>query len=169
MRGFAAAIAGHRRVLQDTSPTATYTCGADGQWRAAGECTAAGGGSSPPAGGGTAAVGVKPSDPTMMTLNNGVEMPLVSFGFEVYDDATARRLMGVAIGVGYRNFFASVLANNQIGAGQGITDAATAGVPREELFICGSVTQVRVLGLQLQQPPARNSASFGPSHSCACT
>ena len=104
-----------------------------------------------------------------MTLNNGVEMPLVSFGFEVYDDATARRLMGVAIGVGYRNFFASVLANNQIGAGQGITDAATAGVPREELFICGSVTQVRVLGLQLQQPPARNSASFGPSHSCACT
>ena len=81
-------------------------------------------------------------EPTIVVLNNGVEMPLVSFGFEMYDDRTARRLMATAIDVGYRNFFASVLAGNQVGAGQGIADAAMTSRAQNKSTI--SFEQIRV-------------------------
>eukprot|EP00913_Durusdinium_trenchii_P026799 g25139.t1 len=54
----------------------------------------------------------------------------------VYDDDTAERLTLTAIEVGYRNFFASVLAGNQKGFARAIEKS---GVPRDEFFICGSV------------------------------
>lgn len=117
-----------------------YTC-TGGKWTAPAECVSQAGGDDVK--GGDIVVGTNADDGSMMTLNNGLQMPLVSFGFEVYSNAQARSYMAIAIDVGYRNFFASVLANNQRGAAQGITDAAAAGVPRSELFICGSVTQCR--------------------------
>jgi len=51
------------------------------------------------------------------TLNskNKKAFPLASFGLQVYDDDTAYRLTLTALEVGYRNFFASVLAGNQKG------------------------------------------------------
>ena len=45
--------------------------------------------------------------------------------------------------VGYRNFFSSVLARNQVGFARAIKES---GVAREDLFICGSVLSNRVSG-----------------------
>ena len=42
----------------------------------------------------------------------------------------------MAIQQGFRNFFSSVLAGNQIGFGEGVRASA---VNRSDLFICGSV------------------------------
>eukprot|EP00854_Cymbomonas_tetramitiformis_P003423 gene3423-4302_t len=73
-------------------------------------------------------------------LNNGLAFPLASFGLQVYDDNTAKELTLIALEVGYRNFFASVLARNQRGFARAVAES---GVPRDELFICGSVLSNR--------------------------
>merc|ERR1712127_612383 len=70
------------------------------------------------------------------------ESPAAS-GLQVYDDATAQKLTSLALEVGYRNFFASVLAKNQVGFARAIKES---GVAREDLFICGSVLSNRVSG-----------------------
>jgi diketogulonate reductase-like aldo/keto reductase len=76
-------------------------------------------------------------------LNTGVNFPSASFGLQIYDDDTAYKLTRLALDVGYRNFFASVLARNQRGFARAVKDS---GVPREDLFICGSVLSNRVQG-----------------------
>jgi len=76
-------------------------------------------------------------------LNTGQAFPTASFGLQVYDDATAEKLTSLALEVGYRNFFASVLARNQRGFARAIK---ASGIPREELFICGSVLSNSVRG-----------------------
>jgi len=76
-------------------------------------------------------------------LNTGQAFPTASFGLQVYDDATAQKLTSLALEVGYRNFFASVLARNQVGFARAIKES---GVAREDLFICGSVLSNRVSG-----------------------
>ena len=48
----------------------------------------------------------------------------------IYDDNTAYKLTLTALEVGYRNFFASVLAGNQKGFAKAIRDS---NVPREEM------------------------------------
>ena len=75
------------------------------------------------------------ADPNFNTLNNGQTFDKVSFGLQVYDDATATKLTTIALQAGIRNFFASVLANNQKGFGAALK-ATT--IPREEIFVCGS-------------------------------
>jgi diketogulonate reductase-like aldo/keto reductase len=77
------------------------------------------------------------------TLSDGTKFPLVSFGLQVYSDDTAYKLTLTALEVGYRNFFASVLAGNQKGFAKAVKDS---GIPREELFICGSVVSNRASG-----------------------
>ena len=115
----------------------THTC-TNGAWAASGSCGAGAGSGSAPA------VGIDPEDNTQFILNNGQTMPVVSFGFEIYNDRTATQLMGTALDKGVRNFFASVLANNQPGVGAKLrTMEAEHGVTREEIFLCGSVTQCR--------------------------
>ena len=76
-------------------------------------------------------------------LNTGAAFPTASFGLQVYDDSTAQRLTSLALEVGYRNFFASVLAGNQRGFARAIKES---GIPREEIFICGSVLSNRAQG-----------------------
>lgn len=71
-----------------------------------------------------------------VTLNTNVNFPYMSFGLQVYNDETASERTKIAIDTGVRNFFASVLAGNQKGFGKAVQASA---VPREELFICGSV------------------------------
>ena len=66
--------------------------------------------------------------------------PLASFGPQISDDDRAYELTKVALEVGYRNFFASVLAGNQRGFARAVKDS---GIPREELYICGSVVSNR--------------------------
>jgi len=78
-------------------------------------------------------------------LNNGLLFPKASFGLQVYDDNTGQRLTETAISVGFRNFFASVLAGNQKGFARGV---AASGVPREELFICGTVLSNNARGFE---------------------
>mmetsp|Transcript_7961 Transcript_7961/g.16285 ORF Transcript_7961/g.16285 Transcript_7961/m.16285 type:complete len:334 (+) Transcript_7961:92-1093(+) len=80
-----------------------------------------------------------------ITLNsqNKKAFPLASFGLQIYNDDTAYKLTLTALEVGYRNFFASVLAGNQKGFARAIKDS---GIPRDELYICGSVLSNRVNG-----------------------
>lgn len=77
------------------------------------------------------------------TLSDGSRFPLASFGLQIYDDDTAYKLTLTALEVGYRNFFASVLARNQKGFAKAIKDS---GIDRGELYICGSVVSNRVDG-----------------------
>ena len=77
------------------------------------------------------------------TLSDGTKFPLASFGLQVYDDATAYKLTMLALETGYRNFFASVLAGNQKGFAKAVRDS---GIPRDELYICGSVVSNRAQG-----------------------
>ena len=81
----------------------------------------------------------------IVTLPGGVEFPLASFGLQVYDDEKAYRLTMTALEVGYRNFFASVLAKNQKGFAKAVRDS---GIPRSDLFICGSVVSNRAKGFK---------------------
>mmetsp|Transcript_12726 Transcript_12726/g.19206 ORF Transcript_12726/g.19206 Transcript_12726/m.19206 type:complete len:335 (-) Transcript_12726:42-1046(-) len=80
-----------------------------------------------------------------ITLNsqNKKAFPLASFGLQIYNDDTAYKLTLTALEVGYRNFFASVLAGNQKGFARAIKDS---GIPRDELYICGTVLSNRVNG-----------------------
>ena len=77
------------------------------------------------------------------TLADGTKFPLASFGLQVYSDDEAYKVTLTALEVGYRNFFASVLAGNQKGFARAVKDS---GVPRDELFICGSVVSNRAQG-----------------------
>lgn len=81
---------------------------------------------------------------------------------QVYDDATAEKLTSIALEVGYRNFFASVLAGNQRGFARAIKSS---GIPREELFICGSVLSNSAQGFNAakklsERGCAENMAAF---------
>ncbi len=64
------------------------------------------------------------------TLADGSKFPLASFGLQIYDDNTAYKLTLTALEVGYRNFFASVLAGNQRGFAKAIRDSS---IPREDM------------------------------------
>ena len=75
-------------------------------------------------------------------LADGLVFPLVSFGLQIYDDATAEQLTLRALEAGFRNFFASALAQNQRGFVRGVR---ASGIARDELFICGSVVSNRAL------------------------
>jgi diketogulonate reductase-like aldo/keto reductase len=77
------------------------------------------------------------------TLSDGSKFPLASFGLQIYDDNTAYKLTLTALECGYRNFFASVLAGNQRGFAKAVRES---GIPRSELYICGSVVSNRVSG-----------------------
>ena len=78
-----------------------------------------------------------------LKMNTGINFPTASFGLQIYDDARATELTLIALEAGYRNFFASVLARNQKGFARAIKQS---GIPREELFICGSVLSNQVQG-----------------------
>ena len=78
----------------------------------------------------------EPLRPCCCCSAQGLKFPKVSFGLQVYDDGTAQQLTTLALSVGYRNFFASVLAGNQQGFGAAIKATK---VPRGEIFVCGSV------------------------------
>jgi diketogulonate reductase-like aldo/keto reductase len=69
-----------------------------------------------------------------VTLNsqNKKPFPLASFGLQIYNDDTAYKLTLTALEVGYRNFFASVLAGNQKGFARAVKDS---GIPRDDLYI----------------------------------
>lgn len=68
-----------------------------------------------------------------VTLNNGVEMPILGFGvFQVKDPAECERSVADAISVGYRLIDTAASYGNEEAVGKAIKKS---GVPREELFI----------------------------------
>jgi 2,5-diketo-D-gluconate reductase A len=77
------------------------------------------------------------------SLSDGTLFPVISFGLQIYDDDTAYALTLTALEVGYRNFFASILTGNQRGFSRALRDS---GIPRKELFVCGSVVSNRAVG-----------------------
>lgn len=86
------------------------------------------------------------ADATAVELTNGGgKFPLVSFGLQIYDDNRAKELTLVALEAGVRNFFSSVLAGNQRGFAQAVKES---GIPRSELYICGSVVSNRAQGFK---------------------
>ena len=87
-------------------------------------------------------------------LADGLVFPLASFGLQMYDDATAEQLTLRALEAGYRNFFASALAQNQKGFARGVR---ASGIARDELTLALTLT----LGLTLTRcaPPASPATS----------
>jgi 2,5-diketo-D-gluconate reductase A len=72
------------------------------------------------------------SVPTV-TLNNGVEMPLLGFGvFQIADPQECERSVSDALSVGYRLIDTAAAYGNEEAVGNAIQRS---GVPREELFI----------------------------------
>ena len=68
-----------------------------------------------------------------VTLNNGIEMPILGFGvFQIADEAECERSVVDAISVGYRLIDTAASYGNEEAVGKAIKRS---GVPREELFI----------------------------------
>jgi 2,5-diketo-D-gluconate reductase A len=68
----------------------------------------------------------------LITLNNGVQMPILGFGvFQVPDDQT-EQVVTDALAAGYRSIDTAASYGNEEAVGRAI---AHSGVPREELFI----------------------------------
>lgn len=68
-----------------------------------------------------------------VTLNNGVQMPILGFGvFQIPDAAECERAVSEAIAAGYRLIDTASAYLNEEAVGRAI---ATSGVPRDELFV----------------------------------
>ncbi len=73
------------------------------------------------------------SNPTHVTLNNGVQMPLLGFGvFQIPDATECSRCVVDAIRAGYRLIDTATSYMNEAAVGQGLR---ASGVPRDELFV----------------------------------
>jgi 2,5-diketo-D-gluconate reductase A len=69
----------------------------------------------------------------MITLNNGVKMPILGFGvFQIHDAAQCEQAVYDALAVGYRSIDTAASYMNEEAVGRAIKRS---GVPREELFI----------------------------------
>jgi len=67
-----------------------------------------------------------------VTLNNGVEMPILGFGvFQIPPDETEQAVT-TALEVGYRHFDTAASYQNEAGVGRAVRSS---GIPRDELFI----------------------------------
>jgi diketogulonate reductase-like aldo/keto reductase len=68
-----------------------------------------------------------------VTLNNGVEMPILGFGvFQISDPAECERSVSEAVEVGYRLIDTAASYGNEQFVGNAIKNS---GIAREELFI----------------------------------
>ncbi len=71
-----------------------------------------------------------------VTLNNGVEMPVLGFGvYQVPPDETERVVVD-ALAVGYRSIDTAAAYENEAAVGRAL---ASSGIPRDELFITTKV------------------------------
>lgn len=68
-----------------------------------------------------------------VTLNNGVEMPILGFGvFQIADPAECERAVSEALAAGYRLIDTAASYQNEEAVGRAI---AASGIPREQLFV----------------------------------
>jgi 2,5-diketo-D-gluconate reductase A len=67
-----------------------------------------------------------------VTLNNGVQMPIVGFGVFQIDDAQTEQAVSDALAAGYRLIDTAASYGNEAAVGHAIKRS---GIPREELFV----------------------------------
>lgn len=68
-----------------------------------------------------------------VTLNNGVQMPILGFGvFQIHDLAECERAVSTALECGYRLLDTAAAYLNEQAVGRAI---ASSGIPREQLFV----------------------------------
>lgn len=71
--------------------------------------------------------------PEVITLNNGVQMPLAGYGvYQIPDASECERCVADAIAAGYRLIDTAASYLNEEAVGRGIR---AAGVPRDQLFV----------------------------------
>ena len=71
-----------------------------------------------------------------VTLNNGVQMPMLGYGVYQVDPAECERCVSDAIAVGYRSIDTALAYANEEGVGAAVRKS---GVPREEFFLTSKV------------------------------
>lgn len=67
-----------------------------------------------------------------VTLNNGVEMPILGFGVFQIPDAETEQAVSDALAAGYRHLDTAASYGNEEAVGRAI---ASSGIPRDELFV----------------------------------
>jgi len=67
-----------------------------------------------------------------VTLNNGLEMPILGFGVYQIPAADTEKAVTEALEVGYRHIDTAAIYANEVGVGQAI---AKSGIPRSEIFL----------------------------------
>jgi len=83
------------------------------------------------------AIGAHASSETV-TLSNGVVMPTLAFGANVWDPATCKQATSDALDAGFRFIWSSALIGQDCQAAQGVAIGAST-LPRSSLFIAGTV------------------------------
>ncbi len=71
-----------------------------------------------------------------ITLNCGIDIPMLGFGTWCIDDGKAAEVVRTAVEVGYRHIDTAQAYGNERGVGEGIR---TCGIPRGELFVVSKV------------------------------
>lgn len=67
-----------------------------------------------------------------VTLNNGVEMPILGLGTWKMDDAEAETSITYALSIGYRHIDTASYYGNERGVGRAVNKS---GIPRQEIFV----------------------------------
>lgn len=67
-----------------------------------------------------------------VTLNNGIEMPMVGFGVYQVSDGDTEKAVLAALKAGYRLLDTAAIYGNEAGVGRAIQ---ASGIPREEIFV----------------------------------
>jgi 2,5-diketo-D-gluconate reductase A len=73
-----------------------------------------------------------PNDIPKLTLNNGVQMPVLGFGVYQIPAEQTEQAVSDALAIGYRSLDTAAAYRNEEGVGRAI---AASGIPRDELFV----------------------------------
>ena len=106
-----------------------------------------------------------PTQTPKVTLNNGVEMPIVGFGvFQIPPDET-EQAVDTALDVGYRHIDTAASYDNEGAVGRAV---ANSGIPREDLFITTKLW-IQNPGEAMRGEPSNGHLSGWASTTSTCT
>ncbi|GAA4813592.1 hypothetical protein GCM10023220_51420 [Streptomyces ziwulingensis] len=97
-----------------------------------------------------------------VTLNNGIEMPILGFGVYQIPPEQTERAVADALAAGYRLLDTAAAYGNEEAVGRAVK---AAGVPREELFVTTKLWVQTACGTSpgAASPKARTTCSPTPS------
>merc|ERR1712070_208544 len=94
---------------------------------------------------------------TTITLNNGVKMPVLSFGANVWDPTTCKNATSEALQAGFKFIWSSTLIGADCQKAQ--ADAIKASkLPRDSLFVAGTVNTGSCSGMQACHDSTKSAA-----------